>query len=114
MTEFNARLIALFAALLTATAQLLLKKGAGASHGRHALRLWVNPWMASGYGVFLLVVYLNTVAMRVLDYKWAVLLGSLTYLAVNLLARVFLRERLNRLQLAGMALILAGMLVFPL
>jgi drug/metabolite transporter (DMT)-like permease len=112
MTTTTATLLALCGSFLTATAQVLLKHGSTVSRGQHRLRLWVNPFMAAGYGLFLVVVYLNTIALRVLPYHWVVVFVSLAYVLVAVLARVILGERMNRTQLAGLALILAGIAVF--
>jgi drug/metabolite transporter (DMT)-like permease len=104
--------LALLGIVLTATAQLLLKAGATRSHGRHALRLWANRQVILGYGVFFLVTLLNLAAYRVLPLKMGVVLSPLMLLLVVAGSRVFFHEKIHRSTLAGLALILVGVVVF--
>lgn len=105
---------ALAAALLTAVAQLMLKMGALQSRGLPIPRLWLNPWVATSYGFFFIVTLLNLYAFQVLELKLFVILNSLVLLVVVAGSCVFFGEIVNRKTLAGMGLLLAGVLVFNL
>lgn len=106
--------LALTAVLLTAAAQLLLKAGALRMHGRHIVRLWLNPWVLVSYSLYLGVAMMNLYSFQVLPLKLFVVLSSLVLLLVVLGSRFFFLEELNRQALAGMALVLIGMVVFHL
>lgn len=106
--------IALAACLGTVAAQLLLKQGAVRCHGRHALRLWWNPWALSGYALFFAATLLNLKAYQILPLKAGVVFGALTLVAVVVGSRVFFREKVAGRALAGLGLVLAGILAFNL
>jgi multidrug transporter EmrE-like cation transporter len=86
-------------------AQLLLKVGAtggAACLGRPA------PWITLGVGAYCLEVFLYTLALHHLDVSVAFPLGSLCFVGVALLSRVFLGEAVGRTRFAGVALIILG------
>ena len=105
---------ALAACLATVAAQLLLKRGAAASHGLHPARLWWNPGTLAGYGLFFLATLLNLAAYQLLPLKVGVALGALTLLGVVAGSRVFFREALSGPAAGGLLLVLAGVLLFNL
>ena len=105
---------ALAACLATVAAQLLLKRGAAASHGRHPLRLWWNPGTLVGYGLFFLATLLNLAAFQLWPLKVGVALGALTLVAVVAGSRLFFREALIGPAIGGLLVVLAGVLVFNL
>lgn len=109
-----AYMVALAACICTVGAQLFLKHGALGSHGRHAFRLWWNPWALSGYALFFAATLLNLKAYQILPLKAAVYLGALTLASVVVGSRAVFGERLSGRAMAGLGLVLAGILVFNL
>lgn len=93
-------------------AQLLLKRGANTNAS--AARSFVSPWTLGGYGLFGAVTVLAVYAFQQIELKTVAAFTSLNYLAVVLLARLFLREPLTRGKLMGCALIMLGVAVFNL
>ncbi len=114
MSHTTAMLLALIGVFLNAAAQLLLKAGASRAHGRHALKLWANRQVLLGYAVFVAVTLVNLFAYRVLPLKMGVVFLPLMLLLVVSGSRLFFHEKLHRSSLAGLALILVGMIVFIL
>lgn len=112
MSTTAAALLAWAACVLTAVAQLILKRGARASGGRHLAMLWMNPWMFVGYGVMFVVTLMNLKAYQVLPLKYGVIFGPLTLVGVLLGSRWLFAEKLNRQAILGVWMILLGMLVF--
>ena len=109
-----AYIVAFAACLCTVLAQLLLKHGAGKSHGRHAVRLWWNAGTLSGYALFFAATLFNLKAFQVLPLKSAVIFQALTLVAVVAGACLFFKERLTRWSTAGLVLVLVGVGVFNL
>jgi len=106
--------LALTACVLTTVAQLLLKAGAESSRGGHPFRLWWNPWVLTAYATFFLVTLLSLKAFEVLPLKLMVILNSLILLSVVIGSRCLFGERLSSTALGGLALVLAGVVVFNL
>ena len=102
------------ACVLTALAQLMLKTGAMRAHGRPMLLLWLNPLVLASYAVFFVVTLLNLKAFQVLPLKVLVILQSLVLVMVVLGSSVFFQERLSKNAVAGLGLVLAGVLIFNL
>src|SRR5689334_2382402 len=102
--------IAVAAYLLTGVSQVILKTGAKGS----GLRLWLNWRVVAAYVLFFLITLMTLYAFKVVPIRAAVFLSPLTLLTVTVLSITLLGERLTRAQLAGCALLLAGIAVFNL
>ena len=100
-------------------AQLLLKVGAagGASCLAPPIRARAlgagllsrpAPWIAMGVASYVLEAFLYTLALARLDVSVAFPLGSLCFVGVALLSRIFLGEKVGPVRLAGVALIILG------
>lgn len=98
--------------VLTASAQILLKRGAVA--GASLLGSLLNPFTLFGYAVFGLVTILAVYAMQAIELKIVTAWTGLTYLLVIVAARLLLQERLTRARIFGSLLIVSGIIVFHL
>lgn len=106
-------LAALIAVLLTGISQIILKKGAQkAIHARSLLASYLNWYSLLAYALFVLVTLLSLFAMKRVQVKEMVIFLPLTYLMVPLMSRLFLHERLNKKQWLGIALVIAGIILF--
>ena len=112
MIMTSAFILGVAAYILTAAAQLMLKKGAQHAGGKHLAMLWVNPWMLVGYGTMFAVTIMNLKAYQVLPLKVSVVLTPLTLVCVLLGSRWLFAEKLNRQAVLGVGMIIFGMLVF--
>lgn len=116
MVSLPALLIMSLLALTTALGQILLKKGVSRrAFPKDLSTLFVflgDPRILGGLALALLgpVLYLKALTFLSLGELYG--LNGLSLLAVFLLARVVLKERGNRFHHAGLALILAGVLVW--
>lgn len=100
--------------LMASTGQLLMKKGALLGQERTLLRSFLNPFTIAGYLLMLGSTVINTIALKTLPLHMTVTLAPLGYAVVVALSAVLLRERIERHHLAGMAVILAGIVIFNL
>lgn len=112
MSHGSALALAISAAGLSAVAHLLMKAGAARSHGKDAVRWWLNPMALAGYGIMFGVTLLNLAAFKVLPIKFGVVLQPLVLLLVVVGARAFFHEPIRRPTLVGLGLIVAGVVVF--
>ena len=99
--------------VLASVGQLLLKKGAvrGVARGSRAAS-FLDPFALAGYALMLASTVTSTLALKVLPLKLTVSLLPLGYLLVALGSIWFLGERLQRRKRWGMAIIVAGIILF--
>lgn len=107
-------LIALLGTLLTGASQTLLKVGARRAKGKPWFRLYGQPMVVFAYTLFLVTMLLNLSAYSVLPLKFATALLPFNFIFVGLFSWAFLGEHLTHRQMAGVGLILLGVLVFNL
>jgi len=103
--------------LLSTAAQVLVKRGAAGlvtRRGARALLGSVSPQLAAGAAVLLAAPPLYFFALSRLELGLAFASTALTQGAVARAGRRFLGERLRPAQLAGLGLVLAGLLVWNL
>ena len=65
-------------------------------------------WILAGATAYGLEIALYTLAVTVIDVSVAFAMGSLSFVAVAVLSRLLLGERISRLRGAGLLLILSG------
>lgn len=79
------------------------------------LSLWIevllNAWIIAGIAAWILATLLWIVALNRAPLSYVYLLSSLNFIVVPLASRWLFDETLTRLQLAGMVVIAAGVLL---
>ena len=93
--------------------QILLKIGANRSHVS-LIRDYLNVPVICGYVLMALSVVCSMIAFRGLDYMSVPLMDALGFVLVPILSRLFFREGFTVRKTAGIALIVAGMIVYYL
>lgn len=109
--EFVAFVLVLISSGISAASQLLLKLSALAKH-KNLLFEYLNWHVVTSYGLLFATTVINMIAMRYLPFKVVTILGTSSYVFVALLSRLVFHERMGRKKMAGMLLILCGMVVF--
>ncbi|MDR1292983.1 MAG: EamA family transporter [Clostridiales Family XIII bacterium] len=121
-------LLLIIGAGLSAVSQLLLKisanrnsaDGAGEASGAAAKAplmqrfraQYLNPFVIGGYALLLVAMVIPLYALKFIDMKYAAIIESLGYVFIMVLSAAVLRERITRRLVAGIALIVAGVIVF--
>ena len=90
--------------------QVLLKKAT--NKGYSGIRTYLNKEVILGYGIYFLVTCLAIYLLRYLELMTVALLESLTYIIIPTLSFIFFKDKLNKKQFLGMALIVSGVIVF--
>jgi drug/metabolite transporter (DMT)-like permease len=93
--------------LLTVCAQLLLKTGA-----RKSAKLLFNAYVFLGYSLFMVIFLVNGYLMQRFDLKYFSLIFAGNYLFTNVCAVLLFKESVTGSYYAGLACIVAGVLVF--
>ena len=113
MTTAEASALFILAAFFAALAQIWLKESALAVY-ESRLAEFLNLRVVRAYFLLTLTVLVNAWALRWLDFKWSVVLGSTAYIFVILMSRRRFGETLGPTKRWGVGLILAGLCLFPL
>lgn len=101
---------AMLAILLTGISQVLLKIGARNDNTR--MGVYLNPFTAAAYFIFLIVTICGVFALQGLELKLFYALTSLNYVVVMVLSGVVLNEEMNVDKLRAVGLIVIGVVVF--
>ena len=107
-------LIMVFFVLLTlfsALAQVLLKTSANKVHPNKIME-YVNPYVISGYAIFVLCTLGSIYCYKTLDLKQGGVLQMSSYVFILVLDRLFFKQKIKLRKLLGMALIMAGIFIF--
>ena len=100
-------------AFITAASQILLKKSADRQH-KHILFEYLNPYVMISYMCYVGVLALNVFIYTKIDYRFGVVINSLSMVFIMILSKVILKEALTRKRIAGNILIVAGIICFTL
>lgn len=103
----------IISALITAFSQVILKKSANKKH-KSIIFEYLNPFVLLSYLCYVGVLVLNVFIYTMVDYRFGVVINSMSTVLVMLLSRAVLKERIEKKQLVGNALIVCGILVFML
>lgn len=101
---------AMVAILLTGVSQVLLK--IGARNNDIPMGVYLNPFTAVAYFIFLIVTVCGVFALQGLELKLFYALASLNYVVVMVLSGVVLKEEINVDKLLAVGLIVVGVVVF--
>ena len=103
----------LFSVFISSVSQILLKKAADKTYKDH-IREYINPLVIFAYGMFFCSVILTMLALRNIPLSMQPILESAGYIFVTVMGYFFLKERIGKKKLAGIGLILLGILIFSL
>jgi drug/metabolite transporter (DMT)-like permease len=104
----------LFASLVfvCACAQIALKNNAGRAYA--GVRIYLNRTVILSNAVFLSATLASVFLLRYIQLSAGALLNSLAYVFVPVLSAIFLKEKIGQRTILGIALIMAGMLVYAI
>jgi len=102
-----------FGVLISAFSQMLLKKSARKHYARW-WRSYVNLYVISAYGIFVLSTLCTVIAMRRVPLSTQPFWNSLGIILVALLGMIFFHEFPSRQKAIGLGIVLLGMLIFSI
>ena len=100
------------AVILTAAAQVLMKRSVNNHAGKGLVRTYLNPQMLTAFVLLLATTLLNAFAYKTIPLKTAVLVLPSTFLLVGFLSFALLKERVSRRQLVAVVVILVGIIFY--
>ena len=98
-------------AFITAFSQIILKKSADKKH-KSIIFEYLNPYVIFSYMCYVGVLILNVFIYTKVDYRFGVVINSMTTVFVMLLSRAVLKEKITPKRIIGNILIVCGILVF--
>ena len=90
-----------------------LKKSSGKEYPSF-IRQYLNVLVISGYGMLGISMLIAVVCYSGLEYMQVVIIEPIGYVIVMFLSRFFFGEKITLRKLIGMAILLAGIIVFYL
>ncbi len=106
-------ILMILSAFVTAFSQIILKKSANRKH-RNVVFEYLNPYVLFSYTCYVGVLVLNVFIYTRIDYRFGVVINSLSTVFVMLLSRMILKESITKKRIIGNAIIVCGILVFML
>jgi multidrug transporter EmrE-like cation transporter len=97
--------------LCASVSQVLLKKSAQKEYPSF-IREYLNFLVIGGYGLLVVSMVLGIVCYRGLGYMRVVVMEPIAYIMVMFFSRVIFKEKITAFKVAGMCLIIGGILVF--
>ncbi|MCL1987472.1 MAG: DMT family transporter [Firmicutes bacterium] len=98
---------------IASCSQMLLKHATKKSY-KNFIQEYLNRWVVGAYGLFGIATLLSMYTLRYIPLSLAPMLEATGYIFVAVLGWIILKERLNKRQILGMLLIVAGIFVFSL
>lgn len=106
-------LIMVCGTLISAVSQIMLKKSAQKQYPSK-LKEYINPLVIIAYVLFFGTTLISMYALKVVPLSMSPILEANGYIFVAVLSYILLKEKMTRRQLAGMALIICGIVVYSL
>lgn len=98
---------------ISSFSQVLLKKSA-LTPRKGFVQEYLNPFVIAAYALFMAATFMTVYAFKGIPLSYGPILDSTGYLFVTLFGIIFFKERLNCKKTAGIAVILAGIIVYSL
>ena len=103
----------LFGILISAFAQILLKKSSGKEY-ENRIKEYLNPFVIISYTIFFIATFCSIFAYKVVPLSLGPILGATEYIFVAILSRVLLKEKVSVKKSVGLAIIVAGVIISSL
>lgn len=103
----------LVSALITATSQILLKISANKKY-KHIIFEYFNPNVIISYVGYVLVLVINVVIYTRIDYRFGVVINSLSNVLIMVMSKLILKETMTKKKIIGNSLIILGIACFTL
>lgn len=103
----------LMSACITAFSQIILKKSADRKY-KSVFFEYLNPYVIFSYVCYIGVLVLNVFIYTKVDYRFGVVINSMSTVFVMLLSHIILKEVITKRRIIGNVIIVCGILAFML
>ena len=106
-------LLYLSGVFISSVSQIILKKSAGIHYQKRS-REYLNRRVILAYTIFFLATLCTVFAYKYVPLSMGPILGATEYVFVALLSFFILKEKISKKKLAGLLVIIAGVIIFSL
>jgi multidrug transporter EmrE-like cation transporter len=106
-------LIFVFGVFISSISQIILKKSAQIDYGSK-IKEYVNPRVILAYIIFFGATLCSVMAYKVIPLSLGPILESAGYIFVAFLSWLFLKEKISKQKLIGLAVIIIGIIIYSL
>lgn len=103
----------LIGVLVSSAAQIRLKKSALIQHNS-IIKEYLNLRVIGAYGIFVCATLCTMYAYKGIPLSMGPILSSTEYIFVAMLAYFFLKEKISRRKIFGLAIIVVGVIIYSL
>ena len=103
-------LLIVLSSFISSLSQVMLKKAAGKEY-TSVLKQYTDPLVVTAYVIFFGCTLISLYALKVVPLSLSPLLESTGYIFIAVMSRLFFREKITRRRLAGMALVICGIVL---
>lgn len=103
----------IFCAFISAFSQVLLKKSASVAHSSW-YEEYINVRVIVAYGILFATIIINMYALRFITFKLSNIIGTLSYVFVVIMSKIFFDEKISLKRYIGVIVIIIGIIVFNL
>lgn len=103
----------LLGVFLSAISQVMLKKAALRQYP-NKIREYLNPLVIIAYTIFVGTTFLSIYAYKGIPLSMGPVLEATSYIYVTVFGVTIFKEKLNKRKLVGLALIIAGIIIYSL
>ena len=111
MNEFV--FLKLVSVIISAFSQILLKKSAIKVYDSR-IKEYLNVLVIFAYGLFFLSTVFSVFALRGISISFSTIIESFSYFLIPTLSYIFFKEKITRMQMLGIIIILIGIIVYTL
>ena len=104
-------LIFLLSVFIASFSQILLKRSANKNY-TNEWREYLNKCVVSAYFIFFISTILTIIAYKGIELKYGAIIGSVGYIFILIMSKIFLDEKITRKKLLGVLLIIFGIFIF--
>lgn len=101
------------AVFISSVSQIMLKKSANIKYD-NKVKEYLNPWVIIAYVLFFGATLVNVIAYKYVPLSLGPILESSGYFFVTILGMIFLKEKVGRKKIIGLAVVFAGIVIFNL
>lgn len=106
-------LVWIISVFISSIAQVMLKMEANKPH-ESKLKEYMNPMVISAYAIFFLSTFLTMYALKYVPLTYSPIIEPMSYIFVPVIGVLLLKEKISKRRLAGMAIMIAGIVIFSL
>lgn len=105
--------ILIIGVFISSVSQVILKKSANKKYSSF-LKEYLNPLVIIAYSIFVIATFTSIYAYKVVPLSMGPILESTGYFFITILSMIFFKEKPSPKKLAGLGIIILGIVIYSL